>query len=93
MRFGLHVYSGDLTERIYDPSKARKRRARKGSHMLDQIKGLHHVTSMAEDARTNNQFFTHALGLRPGQEDCEFRRPGMSIISIMVTRRVRQARS
>ena len=32
--------------------------------MLDQIKGLHHVTSMASDARSNNRFFTDTLGLR-----------------------------
>jgi len=32
--------------------------------MLDQIKGLHHVTSLASSAVTNNQFFTKALGLR-----------------------------
>ena len=32
--------------------------------MLDQIKGLHHVTSMAKDARQNNRFFTDTLGLR-----------------------------
>ena len=32
--------------------------------MLNQIKGLHHVTSMARDAQQNNQFFTHKLGLR-----------------------------
>ncbi|RUU07362.1 hypothetical protein EOD08_38560, partial [Mesorhizobium sp. M6A.T.Ca.TU.002.02.2.1] len=30
-----------------------KGRSRK---MLDQIKGLHHVTSMARDARQNNEF-------------------------------------
>ena len=29
--------------------------------MLDQIKGLHHVTSMASDARKNNAFFTGTL--------------------------------
>lgn len=32
--------------------------------MIDQIKGLHHVTSMAASARTNNRFFTDTLGLR-----------------------------
>ena len=36
--------------------------------MLDQIKGqikgLHHVTSMASGARANNAFFTDTLGLR-----------------------------
>jgi glyoxalase family protein len=41
--------------------------------MIDQIKGLHHVTSMAGDARTNNQFFTNALGLASRQEDRQFR--------------------
>ncbi|MBX4866448.1 VOC family protein [Rhizobium bangladeshense] len=43
--------------------------------MLDQIKGLHHVTSMAEDARTNNQFFTHALGLRRVKKTVNFDAP------------------
>ena len=32
--------------------------------MLGQIKGLHHVTSMAGDANDNNAFFTRVLGLR-----------------------------
>ncbi|MEO0329628.1 MAG: ring-cleaving dioxygenase, partial [Pseudomonadota bacterium] len=32
--------------------------------MLNQILGLHHVTSMASDAQTNNHFFTKVLGLR-----------------------------
>ena len=31
--------------------------------MLTQIKGLHHVTSMAADAPENNAFFTKTLGL------------------------------
>ena len=48
------------------------RRGQKGSKMLDQIKGLHHVTSMAEDARTNNQFFTNALGLRRVKKTVNF---------------------
>lgn len=43
--------------------------------MLDQIKGLHHVTSMAEDARTNNQFFTNALGLRRVKKTVNFDAP------------------
>lgn len=43
--------------------------------MLDQIKGLHHVTSMAEDARTNNQFFTRALGLRRVKKTVNFDAP------------------
>ena len=32
--------------------------------MLKQIRGLHHVTSLASDARSNNVFFTNVLGLR-----------------------------
>ena len=48
---------------------------RKGSQMLTQIKGLHHVTSMAADARTNNQFFTDALGLRRVKKTVNFDSP------------------
>ncbi|MDQ6433599.1 VOC family protein [Mesorhizobium sp. LHD-90] len=43
--------------------------------MLDQIKGLHHVTSMARDARENNQFFTHKLGLRRVKKTVNFDAP------------------
>ena len=43
--------------------------------MLDQIKGLHHVTSMASDARQNNQFFTHKLGLRRVKKTVNFDAP------------------
>jgi glyoxalase family protein len=43
--------------------------------MLNQIKGLHHVTSMAEDARTNNGFFTHTLGLRRVKKTVNFDAP------------------
>jgi glyoxalase family protein len=43
--------------------------------MLNQIKGLHHVTSMAADARTNNQFFTHVLGLRRVKKTVNFDSP------------------
>jgi glyoxalase family protein len=43
--------------------------------MLDQIKGLHHVTSMAKDARLNNQFFTHTLGLRRVKKTVNFDAP------------------
>ncbi|MEM6897451.1 MAG: ring-cleaving dioxygenase, partial [Pseudomonadota bacterium] len=32
--------------------------------MMSDIKGLHHVTSMAADANENNSFFTNTLGLR-----------------------------
>ncbi len=48
--------------------------------MLSQIKGLHHVTSMAKDARENNDFFTHELGLRRGQ-----RRPSTSMLPTSAT--------
>lgn len=43
--------------------------------MLDQIKGLHHVTSMASDARRNNDFFTHKLGLRRVKKTVNFDAP------------------
>jgi glyoxalase family protein len=43
--------------------------------MLDQIKGLHHVTSMASDARRNNDFFTHRLGLRRVKKTVNFDAP------------------
>src|SRR6478752_10295128 len=43
--------------------------------MLDQIKGLHHVTSMARDARLNNDFFTHKLGLRRVKKTVNFDAP------------------
>ena len=43
--------------------------------MLNQIKGLHHVTSMAKDARQNNQFFTGKLGLRRVKKTVNFDAP------------------
>jgi len=43
--------------------------------MLDQIKGLHHVTSMAKDARQNNVFFTEKLGLRRVKQTVNFDAP------------------
>lgn len=43
--------------------------------MLDQIKGLHHVTSMAKDARENNSFFTDGLGLRRVKKTVNFDAP------------------
>jgi glyoxalase family protein len=43
--------------------------------MLDQIKGLHHVTSMAADARRNNHFFTKTLGLRRVKKTVNFDAP------------------
>ncbi|MBX3597476.1 MAG: VOC family protein [Rhizobiaceae bacterium] len=43
--------------------------------MLNQIKGLHHVTSMASDARRNNQFFTDTLGLRRVKQTVNFDAP------------------
>lgn len=43
--------------------------------MLNQIKGLHHVTSMAADARQNNDFFTHRLGLRRVKKTVNFDAP------------------
>ncbi len=43
--------------------------------MLSQIKGLHHVTSMADDALRNNAFFTQKLGLRRVKKTVNFDAP------------------
>ncbi|MGV3491709.1 MAG: VOC family protein [Devosia sp.] len=43
--------------------------------MLTQIKGLHHVTSMARDAAENNRFFTRTLGLRRVKQTVNFDAP------------------
>ncbi|MCV3271174.1 VOC family protein [Roseobacter sinensis] len=43
--------------------------------MLTEIKGLHHVTSMAGDANDNNDFFTGTLGLRRVKKTVNFDAP------------------
>ncbi len=43
--------------------------------MITDIKGLHHVTSMAADANTNNRFFTDTLGLRRVKKTVNFDAP------------------
>ena len=43
--------------------------------MMTQIKGLHHVTSMAGDANANNAFFTRVLGLRRLKKTVNFDAP------------------
>lgn len=43
--------------------------------MLNQIKGLHHVTSIAGDAVRNNAFFTDTLGLRRVKKTVNFDAP------------------
>lgn len=43
--------------------------------MIKQIKGLHHVTSMAADANENNVFFTKTLGLRRVKKTVNFDAP------------------
>lgn len=43
--------------------------------MITQIKGLHHVTSMAADAQENNAFFTRLLGLRRVKKTVNFDAP------------------
>lgn len=43
--------------------------------MLTQIKGLHHMTSLAADARENNAFFTEVLGLRRVKKTVNFDAP------------------
>lgn len=43
--------------------------------MKKHIKGLHHVTSMAADARQNNDFFTQTLGMRRVKKTVNFDSP------------------
>lgn len=43
--------------------------------MITEIKGLHHVTSMAGDANENNAFFTKKLGLRRVKKTVNFDAP------------------
>ncbi|WP_299368633.1 VOC family protein [uncultured Tateyamaria sp.] len=43
--------------------------------MIRDIKGLHHVTSMAADANKNNRFFTDTLGLRRVKKTVNFDAP------------------
>jgi glyoxalase family protein len=43
--------------------------------MIKGIKGLHHVTSLAGDARRNNAFFTGTLGLRRVKKTVNFDAP------------------
>ncbi|GGA87659.1 dioxygenase [Brucella endophytica] len=43
--------------------------------MLTQIKGLHHVTSLAADAQENSDFFTKTLGLRRVKKTVNFDAP------------------
>ncbi|ODR91291.1 ring-cleaving dioxygenase [Sinorhizobium alkalisoli] len=43
--------------------------------MLTQIKGLHHVTSMAANAQENSDFFTKTLGLRRVKKTVNFDDP------------------
>ncbi|MBY6154305.1 ring-cleaving dioxygenase [Vannielia litorea] len=43
--------------------------------MITEIKGLHHVTSMAGNANDNNAFFTNTLGLRRVKKTVNFDAP------------------
>ncbi|WP_299971264.1 ring-cleaving dioxygenase [uncultured Roseobacter sp.] len=43
--------------------------------MKNLIKGLHHVTSMAADAKENNDFFTKVLGMRRVKKTVNFDTP------------------
>lgn len=45
--------------------------------MLNQIKGLHHVTAMARSAPENNAFWTRALGLRRVKQTVNFDEPSV----------------
>ncbi|MEQ1900539.1 MAG: VOC family protein [Devosia sp.] len=45
--------------------------------MLNQIKGLHHVTAMAKGAAENNAFWTKTLGLRRVKQTVNFDEPSV----------------
>jgi len=45
--------------------------------MIKDIKGLHHVTSIASDARRNNSFFTDTLGMRRVKKTVNFDDPNV----------------
>lgn len=45
--------------------------------MIKDIKGLHHVTSMASNAQQNNAFFTDTLGLRRVKKTVNFDDPSV----------------
>lgn len=45
--------------------------------MIKDIKGLHHITSMASGARENNRFFTDVLGLRRVKQTVNFDDPNV----------------
>ncbi|WP_087005782.1 VOC family protein [Rhizobium sullae] len=45
--------------------------------MIKDIKGLHHITSMASDASQNNTFFTDTLGLRRVKKTVNFDDPNV----------------
>ena len=45
--------------------------------MITEIKGLHHVTSMARDAAANNHFWTRSLGLRRVKQTVNFDEPSV----------------
>lgn len=45
--------------------------------MIKDIKGLHHITSMASNARQNNTFFTDTLGLRRVKKTVNFDDPNV----------------
>lgn len=49
----------------------------KGKTMITEIKGLHHVTSLAADAAKNNTFFTDTLGLRRVKKTVNFDEPSV----------------
>lgn len=45
--------------------------------MIKDIKGLHHITSMASNAQQNNRFFTDTLGLRRVKKTVNFDDPSV----------------
>jgi glyoxalase family protein len=46
------------------------------NNIVDRIKGLHHITAIAADARNNFEFYTRVLGLRLVKKTVNFDDPG-----------------
>src|SRR5690606_36077761 len=56
-------------------ARTRQPASRERNPMLDQIRGIHHITSLASDASVNNRFFTGTPGLRRVKKTVNFDAP------------------
>jgi glyoxalase family protein len=78
VQFTRKKYCNSLDESIGVSVPPKRNNGRlKGIDMIKDIKGLHHVTSLASDARQNNRFFTETLGLRRVKQTVNFDDPSV----------------